>query len=259
MTRFLSITAISIATLAAQSIHPPRVGFAATAGGALRPVDGVAGNFLLGPPVASQVISQAFSGSFGLLKTDSALTAFDHQGNILATTDAPPGPAMFAFLPNGVTALAYIPSTGTLIEWRGTVFATLPFRPANSAAEPVLAIALPNVHEASFLIQRSDGIWQVNLPLTRARGMSQKALPGVMAPILALPSGDLVYTAAQGIVLRHPDASEVLIPGQVPSKSSLDQMSSDWVLLSDSDSGRHYAIRLTPGREGFYQLPEAGQ
>ena len=65
MTRFLSITAISIATLAAQSIHPPRMGFAATAGGALRPIYGVAGNFLLGPPLRPRFFRKPFPDRSG--------------------------------------------------------------------------------------------------------------------------------------------------------------------------------------------------
>ena len=46
----------------AAAIQPPQIGFAAMADGTLRPVYGVAGNFILGQPVAGQVLSQAFSG-----------------------------------------------------------------------------------------------------------------------------------------------------------------------------------------------------
>lgn len=245
------------ATAAAQtSIRPPQLGFAAISGGTLRPVYGLAGNFILGQAIAGSVLSQAFSGSFGLLKTASTLAAFDAQGHMLASTDAASGPALFAFSPDGVTALVYLASSNTFFEWTGSHFATLPFRPE---PEIVVSIALPNAFEASLIVQRSDGIWQVQFPFTRSRVNSQRALPGVTAPVLALASGDLVYADANGIVLREPDNSELHIPGQLPAQFSLTQMDSDWVQLSSLASPRRYAVRLTPGREGFYQLPEAGQ
>ncbi len=255
------LAASAVSTMPAQpAIHSPQLGFAASSSGSLRPVYGIAGNFILGPSIDGSVLSQAFSGSLGLLKTASALAAFDAQGHILASTltsnnDAP-GPALFAFSPDRVTALVYVPSDNSLIEWAGGKFEILPFRP-----EPdiVVAIALPNAFEASLIVQRSNGIWQVQLPFTRSRINSQKALPGVRAPVLALASGDLVYADANGIVLRKPDNSELHIPGKLPAQFALTQMDSDWVQLSDLASPRRYAVRITAGREGFYQLPEAGQ
>ena len=68
------------------------------------------------------ILSEAFSGSFGLLKTDSSLAAFNSQGKLLASVDAAPGPALFAFSPGGTTALAYIASSNALVEWRGSAF-----------------------------------------------------------------------------------------------------------------------------------------
>jgi hypothetical protein len=247
-------------TLVAQpAIQPPQLGFAAISGGSVRSVYGLAGNFILGPSVAGSVLSQAFSGSLGLLKTASTLAAFDAQGHMLATSDTASGPALFAFAPDGVTALVYVASDNMLIEWTGFKFATVPFRPETSPDDIVLAIALPNAFEASLIVQRNEGIWQVQLPFTRSRVNSQKALPGITAPLLALASGDLVYADANGIVLRKPDNSELHIAGKLPAQFSLTQMDADWVQVSDLAGPRRYAIRLTPGREGFYQLPEAGQ
>lgn len=258
MIQLFSIAALSFSTLAAQTIGPPQVGFAASPGGALRPVYGVAGNFLLGPPVASKVLSQAFSGSIGLLKTDSALAVFDPQGNILATIDTAPGPAMFAFSPDGFTALAYVPGSNSLVEWRAGKFGALPFRPENSDPETIVAVALPNVFEASLIVQRNGGLWEVQLPLRRARVASQQALPGITAPVLALASGLLVFANGQSLILRKPDNSEIRIAAQLPHRFSLHQMSGDWVQLSDGESPRRFAIRISAGREAFYELPEAG-
>jgi len=260
MARYFALTLISLSMLAAQpALRPPQMGFASVSDGTLRPVYGVAGNFVLGPSVATTVLSQAFSGSLGLLKTDTTLKAFDAQGHVLGTSDAAPGPALFAFSPDGVTALAYIATSNTLMEWSRNSFATVPIRPETSAYDLVIAIAFPNAFEASLIVQRNTAIWQVQLPFTRAKVVSQKPLAGVTAPVLALSSGDLVFTNAQGLMLRHPDGSDVHIPGPLPSNFSLQQMGAEWVQLSDLESSRRFAIRIATGREAFYQLPEAGQ
>jgi hypothetical protein len=170
--------------------------------------------------------------------------------------DAEPGPALFAFSPGGTTALAYIASTKALVEWRGNAFAPVSLKSEELAADAVLAIAFPTPLEASLFIQRKDNVWELALPLNAAGSISQKDLIGVHAPLLVLPSGDLVYHDAGGILVRRTDASEVHIAASLPASFSLQQMNQDWVQLMDLNSSARFAIRTTPGREAFYRLPE---
>ena len=265
--RKLLITALflSPASVWAQpAIAPPRLGFVEDSTRALRPAFGVSGSFILGPSVtlanaAGQIVTEAFSGSFGLLKTDSSLAAFNSQGKILGSIDAAPGPAFFAFSPNSATALAYIASSKALIEWRGTAFAPVLVPRDQPGADTVLSLAFPSPFEATLIVQRNGGLWEVHIPLGSAGALSQNALPGVHAPLLALPSGDLVYSDAAGIVVRRPDASEVHVTASLPASFSLQQMNQDWVQLTDLGSSARFAIHATPGREGFYRLPGSGQ
>lgn len=238
------------------SLAPPQLGFVEDSAHALRPAFGLAGNFILGPSIASAIVTQAFGGTFGLLKTDSSLAAFDSRGKLLASMSADPGPALFAFSPGGATALAYIPSTGALVEWRGNAFAPVSLHSEEMVPDAVLAIAYPTPFEASLFVQRNDTIWELNLPLGKVGTVSQNALPGVRAPLLALPTGDLLYSDARGIVVRRTDGSEVHIAAALPASFSLQQMNRDWAQLADLNGGARFAIRTTPGREGFYQLPE---
>jgi hypothetical protein len=258
MMKFLATLLIGFAVIApraaAQSgIRPPQVGFAGNADGTLRPVYGVAGNFILGPSIAARVISQAFSGSIGLLKTESTLEAFNGQGQMLAATDAAEGPALFAFSPDGLTALAYVPSSNTLVQWKGGQLVTLPLHPGLGT---VLAIALTNPLEASLIVQREGGIWETRFSFTQASPASQKALVGVTAPVLALASGGLVFSDTNGFVLRNPNGAEVHIAAQVPAQFSMQQMAGNWLQVNDLDNGRRFAIRIAAGREGFYRLPQ---
>jgi len=239
------------------AIAPPLLGFLEDSASALRPAYGVSGNFILGPPVASKIVSVAFSGSIGMLKTDSSLAAFDSTGKLLASLDTAYGPALFAFSPAGTTALVFIASTNQLVEWRGSTFAPLEFHDQEVAASAVLAIAFPTPFEASLIVQRKDTVWEVEVPLGAAGIGSQKALMGVRAPVLALPSGQLVYRDAAGIVVRSPDGPDVHIAASLPRSFSLQQMNQDWVQLTDLNSSAHFAIHTAAGREGFYQLPES--
>lgn len=262
ITALFSISALASATAWAQpALAPPMLGFVEDSASALRPVYGVTGNFIVGPSVAAKIVSEAFSGSFGLLKTDSSLAAFDSQGNLLASIDTAPGPALFAFSPNGATGLAYIASTNTLIEWRGSAFAPISLDYQAPAGDSVLAVEFPTPFEASLIVRRNarnagDDIWQVDVPLGSTGSVSQIALNGVHAPVLALPSGELVYSDAGGIVLRTPNASEVHIAASLPASFSLHQMNLDWVQLSDLNSPARFAIHTTPGRESYYRLPQ---
>ena len=238
-------------------IAPPFLGFVEDSASALRPAYGVSGSFVLGPPVAGKIASVAFSGSLGLLKTDSSLAAFDSHGKFLASLAVASGPALFAFSPSGTTALAFIASTNELVEWRGSAFAPLEFHDREVAASTVLAIAFPTPFEASLIVQRKEAVWELNVPLGAAGISSQKALIGVRGPVLALPSGELVYRDASGIVARSPDGSEVHIAASLPRSFSLQQMNRDWVQLTDLNGSAHFAIHTAAGREGFYQLPES--
>jgi hypothetical protein len=250
---------LSPSVWAQPAIAPPQLGFVEDSAHAVRLAYGLAGNFILGPSIADKIVSETFSGSIGLLKTDSSLAAFDSQGKLLATMDAPSGPALFAFSPSGVMALVYVASSNALVEWRGSAFTPVSLNYEEVIADDVLAIAYPTPFEASLFVQRNEIVWKLNLPLGKIGAFSQSALTGVHAPVLALPSGDLVYSDTGGIVIRRTDASEVHVAAPLPAGFSLQQMNRDWVELSDLNSSARFAIRTTPGREAFYQLPGAGQ
>jgi hypothetical protein len=248
------------AASAQPAIAPPSLGFIEDGAHALRSAYGLAGNFVLGPRLASKVVSAAFSGSVGLLKTDSSLAAFDSQGRRLGAMDAPPGPALFAFSPSGNTALAYMAYSNSLVEWRGSAFAPLSVDSGADRADTVVAVAFPNPFDASLIVERRvvhgpGELWQLHLPLGAAGSPSQNALAGARAPVLALASGDLVYTAVDGIVVRGSDATEVRIAARLPANFSLQQMNRDWVQLTDLNSSARFAIHTAPGREAYYRLP----
>jgi hypothetical protein len=242
----LTLVLLASACVWAQSaIAPPKLGWALDGAGALRPIYGLAGNFMLGPAARQGVVAEAFSGSIGLLKTDSSLAAFDLQGRMRGSVDTGEGTALFAFSPDGTSALAYIQANHALIAWRAGTFTTVSFDPRIAEGD-VLAVSLPSASEPTLIVEKRGTVWELRLG-------SLKALSGVRSPLLVLPSGDLLYTGDGCLVIRRADASEVRLASSLPSHFSLRQMNADWVQFGD------FAVHTSAGHEGIYRLPEAGQ
>ena len=145
------------------------------------------------------------------------------------------------------------------MEWRGSAFAPVSFKYEPVTEGDVLGIAFPSVFEASLIVQRKDTIWELSFPLGTVGTPSQKALVGIHPPLLMLPTCDLIYPDAGGIVVRKADASEIHIVASLPASFSLGQMNQDWVQLTDFNSPARFAIHTALGSEDFYQLPESSR
>jgi hypothetical protein len=256
----LAIVSIAARMAWAQTaLTPPQAGFIQDGANSFRPVFGIAGNFLPGDPMASSVVSAAYSGSYGLVKTSSAILVIDRDGSIAAANDAPDGPALFAFTRTGEPSLAYLTTVNMLLAWNGESFEAVPFDPTTLAASAVLSIALPHSRCAAMIVQRDDGLWEVQIELGTGAIEAQTALTGVTAPVLILATGQLVYADDSGILIRNSDGSERHISAQLPPNFALQQMGDRWIQIRDLTGGQQFAIRITENREQYYQLPEARQ
>ena len=260
MKALLTTLWLAAAVACAQTgLTPPQAGFMQDAANSFRPVYGIAGNFLPGDPVAGGVISAAYSGSYGLFKTSTAIVVTDRTGAIVASTSEPDGPALFAFSRTGDPALAYLAAANTLLAWDGAAFNPVSFDPATLSASAVLSIAAPHAGHAAMIIQRDDGLWDVRVQLATGDIDAQTAVSGIAPPVLMLTNGDLVYSDVNGIVLRRRAGTEVHINAQLPGSFALQQMSEGWIQLRDLISLQQFAIRITENREQYYQLPGGGQ
>jgi len=94
---------IAVCAWSQSGIEVPSVGMIVDAAGNLRTVQGVAGNFLLGPAMASGVLSAACSEQLCLAKTNSKILSATGE------VDAPPGPAVFGL--HGETAVIFFPES----------------------------------------------------------------------------------------------------------------------------------------------------
>lgn len=251
----LALSMAPVTMLAQPLLAPPQIGFIQDSGNALRPVNGIAGNFVLGDSTVGNVEAVSFSGSFGILKTYSTLSVVDRQGRVIATQDAPAGPALFAFSRTGVPALVYLPEANALLQWTDGAFQAVPLDPQTN----VVSIAAVEAGQAAFILQRDDGLWDVRIRLFTGEVISQTALAGVTAPVIMMATGNLIYADANGIVVRKPDGSEKHIDAQLPPTFGFQQMGDGWIQLRDLATTQQYAVRLTDGKEQFYVLPGVDQ
>ena len=224
MKSFLIAFGLVAAACAQPALAPPQVGFLQDGANSFRPVFGIAGNFVLGGSAFGGVASAAYSGSFGLVKTDTSVIAVDSQGQVLASMDAPAGPAYFAFFSDGSPAFVYLPSANLLLQWYGTGFQMVPFDCQLFPASAVMAISAPDRGHVAFLIQRDHGLGEARALIESGGFDSQEALPGVHAPALRLASGELIYADANGIVIRKADATEIHLSSQLPASFAFAQM-----------------------------------
>ena len=232
------------------AITPPQLGWVRDENSGLRPVTGIAANFIVGDSVTDGVISSAFSGSFGIVKTDASLSVLDRDGQTVFRTDAEAGPALFAFSDDGAPAFVYLSQSQTLLKWNTDRLEPALFN-LDLLAGDVQTIASPAQDRTTVVVKRGDGLWLVDLDLG-----TQTLLPGIEGPVLLRNNGSLLYTGAQGLMLRQADRSEQPFESSI-AVASFELMGKDWVHITERDSSRHFAIRLEAGREQLYQLPEA--
>lgn len=232
------------------AITPPRVGLIQDSNHSLRAVLGVAANFLLSGSLREGVISSAFSGSFAMVKTDTSIMILDREGAQVYNMDVDAGPALFAFSDEGAPALVYLPQSQTLLQW------TTGHLEAASLPADQIGGVIRSVASRGLVVQRDDGIWIVDLA-----GASQFLMAALDGPVLLRNDGSVLYATVDGFVLRRPNGTEQVLGGTglQPARLLFDQMSRDWVHVTEAHSPRHQAIRLTPGQEQTYQLPEAQQ
>jgi len=250
-TLLAALCLFAVSAWAQPAIAPPQAGFMQDAGGWFRPVYGLAGNFLLGEPLIPQGISAAFSGSFGLAKTDSELIVTDSLGETIATSNVPEGSALFAFTVDGKPALVFFFSTNTLLRWDGLTLSRIPLDWTALAADAVLSIAEPDPYHAAMIAQRKDGLWDIRVVLATGEV--------VTAPACILASGDVVSSDDQGLVIRKTDGSLIHIAALLPPAFALQQMGVGWLQIRDLTNRAQFAVRISKGREGLFLLPEVSQ
>jgi len=226
----------AVCTLAcAQGIEVPAIGAVADSSGALRQVQGVAGSFWLGPASVSGVLSAACSERLCLAKTDSKILSATGQ------TDAPAGPAIFAFQGafqgalHGDGAIVFFPEPHLFARWHDDVLEPLDW---------VIDGEVLSVGPKEIAVRRDGEVWIVH-----SDGSTVDNIPEASGPVLLLPNG-VVFATQNEIVLRQDD-NEVRF--ELADAITITAMGPHYAAIHAG--GLIYALRIEPGRESLYLLP----
>ena len=217
---------VAVCAWSQSGIEIPAIGAVADASGALRSVQGVAGSFLLGPAVASGVLSAACSEQLCLAKTGSKILSATGEA------DAPPGPAVFGF--DGDGAVVYFPETRGLARWR------------ENTLLPLDQLAVEHVVDQGDDEVLSIRVTEGNIELALRRDWAAQT----SGPVLLLPQGVLFATEEQ-LILRQPDGSELRF--ELAGAETLASMGPHYAAIRAGDL--IFALRLDPGREQLFLLP----
>jgi len=239
---------------AAQSpIGYPRAGCFRDEAGLLRSVLGVAGNFVIGDAEGSGVVSAACRGKLALVKTEDTIELRDRESGRVLAWRAPEGAALFAFPGNGAAPLVFFPAAS---EWlradEGAEARALP--PIDG--EP-LAVSSSDGKAALMVVRREGGLFLLKVLLDWGVVEDEAELAGAHAPVLLLGGGTALWGDAADLVARAPDQRERRIALSAPAKA-IEHLGEDWVRIV-LESGGHMALRLSPGAEELYRLPEVIQ
>jgi hypothetical protein len=255
MRHWILLIIVLLACLAwTQGPDTPRLGWLRDVGGGLRPLSGVAGNFVPGEVRLDGVVAAASSGDWTLAKTGRSLVVLDRSGNKAALVETQDGGAVFGFSPGGGPAAVYLPDEHRLLLWNDGQFEAAAWRAGLD--EPVLALACPGPRSVSMLVRRNGAIWRVDRAADDGAVVQEWLLPGVGVPALLGPDGAVVYARDRLLICRTADAVErkAELPGEVLELSELGNR-----LVSARTAAGAFAVQFLGAEPRLFELPGAGR
>jgi hypothetical protein len=220
-------------------VDRPQLGAMLDSSGVVRSLYGVPGGILLGDNLATGALSIACSRRLCLIKTDSA---------ILSSTGpvpAPPGPALFAL--DGETALVYFPASKQLARWHD---GQLDFLNVRIPGE-VLSLRAGSESTLEAAVRHEGRVSLLTISLENDSASMTGSIPH--AGLVMLPAQGILFSNRDGLVLRHRDGTEIRF-----DVTDADAAFALWDGYAEVRAGHStYAIRLDPGHEQIFLLPEA--
>jgi len=232
-------------------LEAPRVGFVLDWENRLRPLYGIAGNFVLGEAVAAGVISAASSTRATLIKLERELVLLDAHGAVRMRWEAPPGGALFAFTPAGEPALVYFSETGELCR----IAAGQALAPLWTSRDWLIAVGKPDDGRAALIVRSERGLVLRTLHLASGQLEQESLLALDAGPAVLLPDGLAVYARGPELCVKGRDESERCVSLPTPAEA-LGQLNQDWVEIVLTAGAGRMALRVGTGSLALYGLPE---
>lgn len=249
MLRLGALLMMAAAWGAAQSrLEAPWLGLLDDSAGALRPLYGVAGNFVPGEALVQGAISVACTERWALVKLERQVILMEAGGSVRARWEAPPGEALFAFTAEGDPALVYFSQTGELNGIGPEAPAPLALK------DPPVAVGSLDQERAVLIVRREQGLMWQTLRLASGQVEQESLLAPEGGPAVLLPGPLVVY--AQGAELRvQAGGGERRLRLPWPAER-LRQLSDRWVEIVPSGAAGRMALRVDEESLTLYRLPE---
>jgi hypothetical protein len=217
----------------------------------------MAGTFLPGASLREGVVSAAFSGSAGIVKTESEIITLDRAGQPLQSFPAPAGPALFAFDAKGQPAWSYFARTAQLLPIGGD--------PVDLSALPEILAIESAGRQVHLLVLRDDSLRLLRIsPFGQV--LAEEALPGLPAarPAFLWNADTVLVTTGSDLVIRQRNSEDQQIALPAPAQD-FEPLGRGWIRIGQPDHAPALALRLGKDGPEIYRLPalaenpEAGQ
>ncbi len=227
---------------AQSGLNRPQLGVMLDQNGAARPVYGVAASVTAGDASATGVLAIACSRRLCLMKTDSAVLASN------SAVAAPAGTCLDRA--RWGSALVYFTQTKQLAQWHDGNLDPIPLEIAGE----VLSIQAGPSGTLDAAFRRGGHVWIARVTLADGNAIETGSLPDDTGPVLLLKSG-VVFADHDQVVLRHSDGSELSFP--LTGVSAAFPLGDGYVQIRAGNLD--YGLRIDPGREQLFLLPEPVQ
>jgi hypothetical protein len=256
MTR-IAVLLLACASFAAaeSNLGAPVVGIARDAHKQLRPVYGIAGNFVLRNAIPETALNWAFDGAGGLAKTDAELLTLDRAGQVTARRAAPRGDAVLS------AGAAFFPSTGEL--W---LIGAHPDRKIGIDREAlggdVVALGTANDRNAPLAVCRASRVWLVTIDVATGAVTRETLAPGAIADhgcagALVWLDGNFVLATSRGLIVLTAAGGERHLPsagGAHGVQPEMHRAGEHWLQV-DGGGAPPQLILVTSDGEISYRLP----
>ena len=248
-----------IETVLFAQLNAPRAGLARFADQRLRIVRGIPSSLIVDRVPLGTATAASFSDYGGLIAENGNIELVSAAGSLIAVYEsAGHAPVLNVDGPLS-TALAYLPSTQTLLTWDGTAFAHISL-PGVAPQGQVTSIRRGNGETAHLLVSHADAsVSEIVVSLRTGNVSGEDYLPGTHGRAFS-QHGWTVSTTPYGLTVdgnthREFRLSEKPLPlGDI----TVERMSSDWLHIFSAGTGQNWALYLSSSEMSLSWLPAAG-
>jgi hypothetical protein len=239
------------ATLPAQ-VSAPRVGFARLAGGSVYAVSGLSANLVVAALPIAHADSVSFSDYGGLLAHGGQIDLVDANAQPVASFASGEAAPLVNIDDALTTAIAWLPSSHSLLHWDGKKFVLT----ETALAGEVAALQLSEPAKARLLVRQADAsISVVLVSLDTGQVIDSQTTPGLEGRAIAQRSF-LVAANSKTLVIESANGQRRVLP-LAARDLTIERMSSDWLHIFSASSGEHWALHLTRTDLQLSRMPPA--